>query len=1833
MRGGLGMNRKLISAVLIVSMLFSLWGEVAGRHSSALAAPIEDASYEWGNVPIGGGGFVTGMAIHPTEKDLMYVRTDVGGAFRWDAAQQSWKQLLTFLGPDEVNQYAVDGIALSKTNPELVYAALGGLAWGIGSDIYKSTDRGETWSKTNLNKMNLGGDQVTPDGNERVIGESLAVDPNNEDVVYAGTRSDGLWVSQDGAATWTQVPTASLPNGSPNRGIRNVLFDESSAVIDGKTSVLYVGVQGEGIYKSDDAGSTWTLMSDSPIKPKRLKLNKNGDLYVVAGGTQWGGNPVIDENDGIFVFRDGTWSNITPVSGKSYGAIGVDSNSDFLVTNEFLSKTFYVSKDGGVTWKNATQDFVQNRTVPWWHDYHFNTLTCQIEFDPHSSSVWFVGGFGIWETKDIHAPKVDWYTRVDGVEETVIFDLVSTSQAKLIAAVGDINGFTFDNIHQYPTHTFSEPRMGESISVDFSEEDPNFVARNGGSNWGGGTGSGGYSTDGGHNWNTFESWPFGNGGKIALSADIKENGKPVIVFMPLNDVPYRSTDLGATWTKAKAPASQAMRNFWEYRGDVMVSDRNDGNKFYLYDKYTGKLYRSDDAGQQWSEVNPSLPVAGQWTWVNISTVKGMPGYVWVSTDTEGGGAYVSNDYGNTFTPVSNVQRIRNFAYGKGAPGSDLPALYIRGIVNQSEGFFRSDDGGATWIQINDAAHKYGVEVSSMIGDPEVFGKIYLATSNIGIVYGQIAGTDDAPPVVTLDQASTSSETDASHAVRDSNYTITGRLSEPGLVHINGSEVPVDAQTFAFSHSTILKEGMNDFVITAMDAAVDSEGKPRPNESQPTELHINHDPDYVGITTDLADQHVNDPQLEVTGTTNVEGQVLINGKAVAVTGSRTFSHRVELADGKNDIQLQAQDQEGHSSITYTKRVYYDTAAPVIDIPEVLTAEDSNYVLSGTVNEPAVITINGQDTQVSESLAFSSFQKLAEGDNEFVITATDRAGNVGTKTITVTYTEDSEPEIVGEGTARLTESPVTIDGELDEGMWKLSHTLTKLDEGVNNNAVKFGTLWDHEYLYVAAKIFDNNLHRDSDDYYQDDSIEVFIDADNSKDGAYGSDSRQIFIGYDRSEPLTWQKKDGIISAVKLINGGYSVEAAIPWSNLAIVPRANMTIGFDMANNDDDNGAARDGVLIWNGNGSNWQNNTNFGTLILDGVMPPRQVRTLDDPANNFDLVYRHTDNLYIATWSPEVLGEGRFSKSHTYADQEYAVVYKSPSGDITGFNLLASRGIAYTKGDYKMYISKDDSSYTEIIPTKTIDGYPGNQELALYSASQLEPGARYVKFVFPEQVNPEVHDEGWATHILNVDFTYEMLDQDIVAEDKKTLEIGYASGENADGVTQGVTLAASGSNGSSITWSSSHPAVISNAGAVTRPKYGQPDVQVTLTATLAKGTATDSKTFTVTVKAITTAPADPQVPDTTPMPPKDDTKVIVNDPQVKDGKLAVEIAQGTRQVFIPIKAAVAKGVPLEVKASDVAVSIPPEVILELQGLLEDADPGDAQLFFKVERLKTDAIEALLHKASDKESADVRAAGELYEFSLGIVNKNGQERKLSSFTKPITVSLLIDHAANMERIGIYSIRDDGAVEYKGGRIAGDKIAVELDHFSKYGVLEYNKKFADIQPGYWAEAVIADMAAKHIINGISDTEFAPARSVTRAEFTAMLVRALGLGTGDKVSSFIDVERGDWYAEEVAAAEEAGLLKGKADQRFAPGDTITREEMAVLIVRAYEHKTGKPIHAQSHADFVDRSDVSEWAKPAVDAAYERGLLQGKRNHQFDPKGAQLRSETAQVIWRLLQAE
>ena len=686
------------------------------------------------SVKIGGGGFVTGIVIHPQAADVMYARTDVGGLYRWDAIHQNWHQLLSIDSIGQKVSLSVESVAVDPNNPKIVYAATGASTNKEPGNILKSLNGGKTWQVLDIS-LPMGGN-----GEWRWAGERLAVDPNNSSVVYFGSRTEGLWRSQDGGQSWSQIDTSVIPVGDSFGATKNlagvtfVEFDPSSS------GVAYVGVAGKGVYQTIDGGNNWQSLGgiSNSLVPQQGEVNGNGELVVTLYDPQNGSS-----NGGVLKFDGYAWENVTPKDGKNYAGLTVsesEANILFTVTYPMTPEDIYRSTDGGKTWTALNN---QQQGLNWYPDWNFWTLSGDLAVNPNNpNQVWLANGIGVWKTEDAQANNSNWLVQVEGIEETVPFDAVSTPDgASLITAIADFDGFRHTDVNITPVNNHSHGQFSTTTSISYSPKNPNFLVRASASHNNPVKMQSGFSSDNGVTWQKFASIENGthpedlNFGNIAVSANDTNN----IVWQGSNwAAPYYTKDGGQNWNRIgffDQFGGGAHTHLWNRQQALAADTINDGT-FYIYHHVGGQLLRSQDGGESWMITNEdSLLPHGVWTGTTVKTAPGKAGDVWVSLDEKG--LYRSTDAGETFTQISGVEDADAVGFGKPASGTNNPTVFVSGKINSQMGVFGSIDMGNTWIKFTDLPDEFLGSVQSITGDMNSFGRVYLGIASNGFVYGDL----------------------------------------------------------------------------------------------------------------------------------------------------------------------------------------------------------------------------------------------------------------------------------------------------------------------------------------------------------------------------------------------------------------------------------------------------------------------------------------------------------------------------------------------------------------------------------------------------------------------------------------------------------------------------------------------------------------------------------------------------------------------------------------------------------------------------------------------------------------------------------------------------------------------------------------------------------------------------------------------------------------------------------------------------------------------------------------------------------------------------------------
>lgn len=199
------------------------------------------------------------------------------------------------------------------------------------------------------------------------------------------------------------------------------------------------------------------------------------------------------------------------------------------------------------------------------------------------------------------------------------------------------------------------------------------------------------------------------------------------------------------------------------------------------------------------------------------------------------------------------------------------------------------------------------------------------------------------------------------------------------------------------------------------------------------------------------------------------------------------------------------------------------------------------------------------------------------------------------------------------------------------------------------------------------------------------------------------------------------------------------------------------------------------------------------------------------------------------------------------------------------------------------------------------------------------------------------------------------------------------------------------------------------------------------------------------------------------------------------------------------------------------------------------------------------------------------------------------------------------------------------------GTEAFIYAPHNSTYTVVQAERTFSDVR-GHWAQSEIEMLANKLVLTGSFGGRFTPDGQVTRAEFSAMLVRSLGLLEKTGQSAFNDVPAGAWYAGAAEAAVAAGIINGYPDGSFKPNAPITREQMAVMIARAVSFGGELPgADDLSLERFSDHSGIAGWAQEPVKQLLAAGMIEGAKNNAFAPDELATRAQSAVLLRRMLE--
>ncbi len=691
---------------------------------AAGAACSHAADYEWGWVPVGGGGNLMTVAYHPVVPGVIGLRSDVGGCFLIEPpAKDEWRSLAlsASLSRADSSIRGPSGFAFDPQDPKTMYIA-------CQAGLYKTSDNGKTWTRKFDKNMRI-------KHNTKKTNEPLAVDPLNPNVIYAGSFNDGLYRSTDAGETWQHVAGVPyVPNDGKHTSIPCVIVSPHDGKVNGRSKTIYVASTDRGVFASTDGGASFTQISDTLKKFNTFRVDRNGVFYVSGNG-------------GLLRYEDGTWSDVL-----LKGAAGFDvdpHNPQRLVA--VAGGKVQRSTDRGKTWTILNPEM--GEAHGWWK-YAWknpwggpNTVT----LDPHhpGKAIWLTC-YQAYHTDNIWGDTtITWDCWYKGVEETVAYEAMTPPGSKYFyTGFGDIMGLRHENLVDYPGGDDATPGH-VTPGMDYYPRDTNQIwhTRVGGTKW---VGIQVYrSNDAGDTWHETAK-PFANNMPMSVvHIAVSATNPDMVVVAACKKAPANvyTTDGGKTWTTCKNLPGNLQghnpREYW-YQGNILASDKV-VQRFYAYNYNTGKLghhgrlWTSTD-GENWQVVYDKLPSwNGRQKQVTITTAHNKEGWLVLSANFVDE-ILVSTDAGKSWKKIEGFSKITSGDFAKERPGASSPALVISGERDGEWGVFHCDNyfdsRTPTWKKISLPEFPL-LEPRELRGCKQEYGRVFISEGGRGWVYGRI----------------------------------------------------------------------------------------------------------------------------------------------------------------------------------------------------------------------------------------------------------------------------------------------------------------------------------------------------------------------------------------------------------------------------------------------------------------------------------------------------------------------------------------------------------------------------------------------------------------------------------------------------------------------------------------------------------------------------------------------------------------------------------------------------------------------------------------------------------------------------------------------------------------------------------------------------------------------------------------------------------------------------------------------------------------------------------------------------------------------------------------
>lgn len=503
---------------------------------------MENIAYQYKNLPIPGGGYVTGFLFHPTKENILYIRTDIGGSYRFDYESRNWHSLTESVDMSDLSETYPIAIATDPTRPEMLYIASGtnrsydeeGNPWG---KLSVSNDYGKTFTH---NKIPV---YVHGNLNGRGTGYRLVKDPSDETTLYFASQKDGLLRTRDFGVTWECLET-----GVEHHMTFVWCSDDGKTLLAG-TAGVDTGTKdfrGHSLYVSYDGGACF----DKLLMPENVEVsaskwsgyvasrydydgtyfyctlnNTGARSYVTEMGYSCDSGDVLGGRILRYEFgQDGRicgYTDITPVCAADengifevtrdtmldYGFGGVSSckvEPGLLAASTLCrdeGDILFISKDCGSSWEVAMFDlsignlhFESEYMKPQYNGGHsLLHWMSDVKINPYNpDEVWFNSGTGVFVSERFTQVDRNFCDCCKGIEETVHLNVYSPvdGPVKALDIVGDLGGFAFTQLDTPCDNSFADiegNRYITCINADFSDLHPETVIVTPRGNWKGKT--------------------------------------------------------------------------------------------------------------------------------------------------------------------------------------------------------------------------------------------------------------------------------------------------------------------------------------------------------------------------------------------------------------------------------------------------------------------------------------------------------------------------------------------------------------------------------------------------------------------------------------------------------------------------------------------------------------------------------------------------------------------------------------------------------------------------------------------------------------------------------------------------------------------------------------------------------------------------------------------------------------------------------------------------------------------------------------------------------------------------------------------------------------------------------------------------------------------------------------------------------------------------------------------------------------------------------------------------------------------------------------------------